>query len=65
MALIVPIVIRCIDYLAYGTIFTRAKKSLNKQVDVFLQESRRCQPGGCALDMKESFFQPNFRVTIR
>jgi hypothetical protein len=35
MASIVPIIIRCIDYLAYGTIFTRAKKTPPKKVMFF------------------------------
>jgi hypothetical protein len=35
MALIAPIVIRCIDYLAYGTIFTRAMFLPKKKLDVF------------------------------
>jgi hypothetical protein len=35
MASIAPIVIRCIDYLAYGTIFTRAMFRPKKKLDVF------------------------------
>ncbi len=45
--------IRCIDYLAYGTIFTRAmflpKKKLKFFLDFFFrQKSPRCSPGGGA-----------------
>ncbi len=35
MASIAPIVIGCIDYLAYGTIFTRAMFLPKKKLDVF------------------------------
>ena len=35
MASIMPIVIGCIDYLAYGTIFTRAIFRPNIKLDVF------------------------------
>ena len=46
MASIALSVISCIDYLAYGTIFTRAM-FLPKKLDVFsCQKSRRCLPGG-------------------
>jgi hypothetical protein len=35
MASIVPIVIGCIDYLAYGTIFTRVMFRRKIKLDVF------------------------------
>jgi hypothetical protein len=35
MASIAPIVIRCIDYLAYGTIFTRVMFRPKIKLDVF------------------------------
>jgi hypothetical protein len=35
MASIAPIVIGCIDYLAYGTIFTRVMFRLKIKIDVF------------------------------
>jgi len=35
MASIAPIVIGCIDYLAYGTIFTRAMFHLKIKLDIF------------------------------
>jgi len=35
MASIAPIIIGCIDYLAYGTIFTRAMFLPRKKFDVF------------------------------
>jgi hypothetical protein len=41
MASIAPIVIECIDYLAYGTIFTRAKFLPEKKLDVFFDDAQR------------------------
>jgi len=47
MALIALGNIRCIDYLAYGSIFTRAMFRPKIKLDVFSrQKSRRCLPGG-------------------
>jgi hypothetical protein len=51
MALIALRNIRCIDYLAYGAIFTRVMFLPKKKGDVFLdffsrQKSPRCLPGG-------------------
>ena len=51
MASIVPIVIGCIDYLAYGTIFTRAMfdvSSENKTWCFFPAKKAvdACRPGG-------------------
>ena len=47
MALIAPIVIGCIDYLACGTLFTRAMNGRKIKLDVFFhQKSHRCLTGG-------------------
>jgi hypothetical protein len=51
MASIALSVIGCIDYLAYGTIFTRVMFLPKKKGDIFLdffsrQKSPRCSPGG-------------------
>jgi len=47
MTSIAVIVIRCTDYLAYGTIFTRAMFRPNIKLDVFFrQKSRRWMLGG-------------------
>jgi hypothetical protein len=51
MASIALSVIRCIDYLGYGTLFTRAMFRPKKKLEVFLdffsrQKSPRCSPGG-------------------
>jgi hypothetical protein len=47
MASIAPIVINCIDYLAYGTIFVCAMFRPKIKLDVFFhQKSRRCLLGG-------------------
>jgi hypothetical protein len=51
MASIALSVIRCIDYLGYGTLFTRAMFLPKKKIEVFLdffsrQKSPRCSMGG-------------------
>ena len=47
MASIALSVIGCIDYLAYGSIFTRVMFRPKIKLDVFShQKSRRCLPGG-------------------
>jgi len=60
MALIAPIVIECIDYLAYGTIFTRAMFRPKIKLDVFFfaKKSRRCLPPWCVVggrSLREKF----------
>jgi hypothetical protein len=40
MASITPIVIECIDYLAYGTFFTRAMFCPKKKLDVFFSPEK-------------------------
>jgi hypothetical protein len=51
MASIALSVIGCIDYLAYGTIFTRVMflPKIKHDVFFFRQKSRRCMPGGGGL----------------
>ncbi len=48
MASIAPIVIGCIDYLAYGTIFTRVMFRPKIKLDVFFpaREAARWELGG-------------------
>jgi hypothetical protein len=60
MASIALSVIRCIDYLGYGTLFTRAMFRPKKKLEVFLdffsrQKSPRCSPGGGVLGISLTF----------
>jgi hypothetical protein len=53
MASIVLSVVGCIDYLAYGTIFTRAMFRPKKKVDVFFPpEKPQMSAGGWVLTAK-------------
>jgi hypothetical protein len=58
MASIAPIIIRCIDYLAYGTIFTRAMFRPKIKLDVFF-------PARKAADERWGVVQPSFTILLR
>jgi hypothetical protein len=63
MALIALSVIRCIDYLAYGTIFTRAMFLPKKKGDVFFSARKAAdERWGVVRGMALAFPPPFFSV---
>jgi hypothetical protein len=63
MALVAPIVIGCIDYLAYGTIFMRAM-FLGKKIDVFFPARKAADDRYSGLHDKKGYRSPGTKTHI-
>jgi hypothetical protein len=60
MASIAPIVIGCIDYLAYGTIFTRVMFHPKIKLDVFFSARKAADERWEVVNLEDTGWLPKF-----